>query len=158
MRFRILILFLSLSSCFFAQKKKDKEVAITGTAYVKSSVSPGVIGMKAIQNGESPYKNQTIYFQGDSLGMSNATTDSLGKFSVKLKPGVYTVHQSEGLKPQAARGLNNFGTVVIEVKSKGNETYTLVFENHSNRRQAMGGKGIPSGTPTKEVKTTTKEN
>jgi hypothetical protein len=158
MRLRILILFISLSSFFFAQKKKDKDVTITGTAYIKSSISPGVIGMQGIRSGESPFKYQTIYFQGDSLGMSNAITDSLGKFFVKLKPGVYTVIQAEGLKPQKTPGLNNFGTAVIEVKSEGNESFVIVFENRSNRRQAMGGKGIPSGKPTKEIKSTTKDN
>jgi hypothetical protein len=144
-----------LSSSFFAQKK-DKDVTIVGTVYMRASISPGVIGMKSTQSGEALFKYQTIYFQRDSIYMPYATTDSLGKFSVKLEPGVYTVHQAEGLKSQTTKGLNHFGTVAIEVKNEGNGSFVVVFENHSNRRQAMSGKGIPAGSSI-EHKTTSKK-
>jgi hypothetical protein len=155
MKLKVTILFLMMSFCFFAQKKKEKEVTIVGTAYIKSSISPGVVGMDAIKNAEAPFKNQTIYFQGDTLAMLQATTDDFGKFALILKPGTYTVHQAEGLKKQETKGLNNFGTAVIVVKNEGNESFTIVFKNHSNRRQAMGGKGMPGGK-TKESKSTNK--
>jgi len=144
------------STAIFSQKKND--VAITGTVYISSSISPGVIDGKVISEVPHPFRNQIIYFKSDSPTVKTLT-DSVGVFSIQLKEGTYIVHQENGLSNKKD-GLNHFGTDVVEVK-KGGGSYKISFHNSSNRRSTMNsgmsGKGLPDSKATKTTKKTSEK-
>ncbi len=127
----------------FSQKKS--EVAVSGTVYIHSSISPGVIDGKVINEGTHLFKNQPIYFKSDSTTVK-VITDSLGVFSTKLKEGSYIVCQEGGLVKKKS-GMNHFGEFSVTIK-KGQAPIKILFENSSNRRSAMNSGNSNSGTPT----------
>lgn len=129
--------FLILKASLFSQIKG--EVIVTGTVYISSSVSPGVMNGNSISEGPFAFRKQPIYFKNDSILIKTAT-DSIGFFSIKLKEGSYTVLQEEGLTSSKGK-LTQFGSEFIEVKRNGGP-YKIVLKNSSNRRSSMN-----SGTP-----------
>lgn len=141
----IILIFLVVSNSIFSQ---NSEIIATGTVYVTSSVSNGAIGYPSTSQGPHLFKNQNIYFTKDSIKVKTRT-DSMGVFSIALKAGEYTIYQ-EGAQNNASRGLQHFGTYVIDVK-KDCGPFKVEFHNSSNRRSAIntGAKGIgmPGATP-----------
>ncbi len=148
MRRSALILFLFTSLFFFAQKKKDL-VNVSGTVYMNSTRSQGIANGKVFHDPQYKFKHQTIYFLIDST-YTNATTDSIGKYEIKLKPGTYTVYQSEGVK-SSKQGLKTYGTYVIDVNKDG-VPYDIYFQNTQNGRTAASGAMNGKASTTKSVK------
>ena len=91
------------------------------------------------------FKYQTIYFDNDTTQVS-AKTDSLGVYSIELKPGTYNVYQEQGLK-SSKKGTMIFGSYGLKVTVAGNG-YDIYFKNTVNGRSAMVNKG--TGKPSKQ--------
>ena len=146
--FAVFVLSLTITSVLSQNKN---EVAITGTVYVSSSTSMGTLNGGSITEPQHPFKKQPIYFKNDSTTVKG-TTDSLGIFSVKLKEGMYTVYQEEGLK-KGKNGMEHYDSRSIEVKN-GNSPFQIIFHNSSNRRSTLNS-GMP-GSGKAKTKTTKK--
>lgn len=149
----ILLTGFFLTSTLLVKPQKKNEIVVTGTVYISSSISPGVMNGNVIKEPQQTFRNQTIYLKTDSTTF-NTKTDSLGKFSISLKPGTYIVEQQmEGTKKKTS--MTQLGQFVLNVK-KGDGPYKILFENSSSRRSAMGvgmpGSGTPGGKATKTTK------
>lgn len=154
MKLNVIILFLLIGTFTFAQK--TNEVVVSGTVYISGSTSMGTLNGESYSDAQHPFKNQPVYFQSDSTTQMVTMTDSLGRFSISLKPAVYILHQEAEIM-QAKSKMTSFGTFVIDMlKYKG--PYKVEFKNNSVRRSTMGG--INKGAPSKgnsETKTTKKQ-
>ena len=84
--------------------------------------------------------------------MEKATTDSLGAYTVQLKPGGYSVVQEAAMNNNHP-GSVSYGSAYVVVKKDGGP-YDLYFKNTVNGRSAISNKGLPgsSGSKTKATK------
>lgn len=139
--FSFILILISLN--VFSQTKNI--VAIKGIVYISSSRSEGVVNGKTYNEPQQVFKYQTIYFDNDTTQVS-AKTDSLGVYSIELKPGTYNVYQEQGLK-SSKKGTMIFGSYGLKVTVAGNG-YDIYFKNTVNGRSAMVNKG--TGTPSKQ--------
>lgn len=137
------ILFVFISVTAFSQTKKT--VTISGTAYISGSRSQGIANGQTYNEPQQVFKYQTIYFDNDTTQVS-AKTDSVGVYTIELKPGTYNVYQEQGLK-NTTKGTVVFGSYGIKVTTAG-KGYDIYFKNIVNGRSAMMNKGM--GTPTKQ--------
>lgn len=148
MRIFFFIVSLVISFNFLAQGNKVL-IKVSGTVYMNSMRSQGIANGQVFRDPQYKFKHQTIYFLIDST-YSNATTDSAGAYEIKLKPGTYTVYQSEGVK-NSKQGLKTFGTCVIDVKKDGGP-YDIYFQNTQNGRTAASGVMNGKASTTKSIK------
>ena len=149
MKKNLIILFLVIGTFALAQKKS--EITISGIAYMTGSRSQGIVNGKVFTDPQIRFKNQNIYFNNDTLSIK-ATTDSLGAYTVQLKPGSYNVYQEAAIN-DTHKGGTSYGSAYVVAKKDGGP-YDLYFKNTVNGRSAIN-KGMPnSGTKKSETKKT----
>lgn len=140
----LVIAFVIVSLVSVSQTKK--EVQISGTVYISSSRSQGIANGETYNEPQQLFKYQNIYFNNDTIQVSTKT-DSLGMYSIELKPGTYNVYQEQGLK-NTKSGTLTYGSCGLKVTIAGNG-YDIHFRNIVNGRSAMMNKGM--GMPAKKA-------
>lgn len=151
MRKYLLILVIILSGKTFSQPTKT--VKISGTVYISSSRSQGIANGQTFSEPQQLFKHQNIYFNNDTIQVS-AKTDSLGIYTIEIKPGTYNVYQEQGLK-NSKNGTLIYGSYGLKITIDGNG-YDIYFKNIVNGRSAMMNKGM--GSPAKPYGPAKKSN
>lgn len=154
MRGLIITLFTVWIHCFSLMGQRAEGVSVSGTVYISSSRSQGILNGKTFYEGEGRFRNQPIYFSNDTVQVQSVT-DSAGVFHTVLKPGAYNVYQ-EGYVKGHSRGLITFGSGFIRITGN-DEAFGIHLHNTANGRQAISNKGVPGNgsrntTPVKTKK------
>ena len=136
---KIIVALFILTFQYQVISQKPKSVEISGTVYVSSSISSGIVNGGSTTIPKHPFGNQFLYIIHEKDSIITKTTQE-GFFTTNIVPGTYTVYQEGGLKK--SNGLNYFDSSIIIVKEQ-NEPFEIVFKNHSNRRAAMQNGGSP---------------